>query len=417
MCLDGLGGCRLRPERRVTLTRPERAALASRGTGMWPVIITCGLAIGLGAGPGFLFGFVGPALQDELGISRTGLGLLIGLFFGFTGLASLLAARVGARFGARRCVALNMITVAVGGTAAALGGSYPVLVLVAVTGGVAYAFGNVGTNLAVMAVARPGAGGFALTLKTAGVPVIASLLALGGGWVDTVGWRAVAWSLAVAGCLAAAAALVMLPRTGGSSVTARPEPPLRPGFRALPLAAFLFICGSQPLQSWLVTYVHDEVGLPLTQAGPLTAAGTVLALGGMLGAARWADRLGARRRAVFVALICLSTAAGVVALLAGARWWPPLVAAGAVLGLAANLAGSGLTHAVVVDRAPESVGRASGVTMAGYYTGALVAPWGFGAVADATDGYEASWAMCVVLLLLAAVAYWWTHRTLPVRSG
>ncbi|GGO79890.1 hypothetical protein GCM10012289_65260 [Nonomuraea cavernae] len=384
---------------------------------MWAVITVCGLAIGLGAGPGFLFGFVGPALQAELRVSRAGLGLLIGLFFGFTGLTSLLAARWGARLGARRCLALNMVTVALGGAAAASWGNYPVLAVVAVTAGAAYAFGNVGTNLAVMAVVRPGIGGFALTLKTAGVPAIASVLALGGGWAETAGWRAVAWALAAAGGVVALAVLLTLPRSGGSTVTARAEPPLRRGFWTLPLAAFLFICGTQPLQSWMVTYVHDEAGLPLAQAGQLMAAGTAFGLTGMLGAARWADRLGARRRAVFVALVCVVAAVGIAGLLAGARWWLPLLAAGAVLGVSANLAGAGLTHAVVIDRAPGSVGRASGVTMTGYYAGALVAPWGFGALADATDGYEAPWAVCLVLLLLAAAAYGGAHRVLPVTPG
>jgi nitrate/nitrite transporter NarK len=106
---------------------------------------------------------------------------------------------------------------------------------------------------------------------------------------------------------------------------------------------------------------------------------------------------------------------------AGAGGPVPLVLLGAVLGLTGNLAGAGTVHAVVVDRVPRAVGRAIGVMSAGYFTGALVAPWVFGAAADATGGYGLSWGICLTALVAGAVCFLVAHQRIPVpapaRSG
>jgi len=384
--------------------------------GPWPVILTCSLSAGLGSGPGFLFGFVGPALREDLGVSRGELGLLIGLFFGATGMASVLAARWGARIGARGCLLLSMTGLATSLVAMALLNSYAVLAAVAVVTGALYALVNVGTNMAVVAVARPGTDGFALTVKTAGVPAAASLMALASGWFPGSQWTVIVWVLAGAVALAAVAVLATMPRGATVGRSLGGEARLRPGFWILPVAAFLFICGSQPLQSWMVTYLHESAGMSTGLAGALVSAGTLIGLVVMLATARWADRVGAGRRALFQAVICLTGSVGITAMLLGAGWWLVLLAAGAAVGIAANLAGAGLVHAVVVDRAPEAVGRASGVMLAGYYTGALVAPWGFGVLIDLTGGYVLSWSVCAALLVLSALAFRWAHRALPVLS-
>lgn len=389
--------------------RPDR-----QRRGSWSVVAVSALAIGLGAGPGFLLGFVAPAVQSELGISRGALGLLIGMFFGACGLTSLFAARVGATLGARTCIMLDLALVAVTMAVTATRISYPLLAVVAVTGGAGYAFGNVGTNLAVTAVAGQGATGLALTLKTGGVPAVASLLALGSGLIATGGWQRLAWALAGASAVAAGLVAAVVPRVSGGAGAPLREPALQHGFWVLPVAAFLFIAGSQPLLSWTVTYLHGPIGLSTVQAGSLISAATLVGLAAMPVVAAVADRVGRGRRAAFVAAICLAAGVGVLTILAGSRWGVALTVAGVVLGIGSNLAGAGLTHAVVVDRAPAAVGRASGVTMAGYYLGAMVAPWVFGVIADASGGYVLPWTICAVLLALAALAYWRAHRTMPV---
>lgn len=383
--------------------------------GPWPVISVSAAVTGLGAGPGFLFGLVGPALQEDLGLSRSSLGLLIGLFFGGTGVASVVAGRWGARLGARGCLVLDMGVMAASMVAVAAFQVYPVLAAAAVASGLAYAFGNVGTTMAVVHVARPGTIGLALTVKTAGVPFVAALLAFGSGATGS-GWQWLAWSLAGAGLVAGWLALRVLPSVAVSGVTTASEPPLPKGFWLLPVAAFLFIGGSQPLQSWTVTYLHDEGRVPTSQAGPIVAVGTLLGMVAMVSVARWADRAGAGRRAVLVACVSAAAAAGVLVTVVGTPWWLPLGLAGVVLGIAANLTGAGLTHAVAAERSPDSIGRGSGMMLSGYYIGALVAPWGFGVTADLTGGYLVPWVACAGMLLLSSAVFLRVQVALPVRA-
>ena len=52
----------------------------------------------------------------------------------------------------------------------------------------------------------------------------------------------------------------------------------------------------------------------------------------------------------------------------------------------------------LVDVAPLAMGRASGITMTGYYLGALIAPVLFGALADG-PGYSAAWSVCAASAL------------------
>lgn len=383
--------------------------------GRWVVVAVSAAAVGVGAGPGFLIGYVGPMLQDQLDVSRGELGLLIGLFFGSCGLGSLLTARVGASLGARWCVALDMAVVCVAMAVVARAVSYPLLVVVAVVGGAAYAFGNVGTNLAVAeVVARHRVGGMALTLKTAGVPAVAALLSVGAGLTAGHGWQPVAWALSGTAGLAGLLVWRVYPAVRVDATGPRGEARLPRGFWLLPAAAFLFIAGSQPLQSWMVTYLHEAAALPVATAGLVTSGATVVGMATMPVAAFAADRVGPPRRARFVAGVAIVATAGVLLLLAGARWSTGLLITGVTLGVAANLAGAGLTHAVVMDRAPAAVARASGVTMFGYYIGAMVAPWEFGVLADGSGGYGLPWTVCSVLLALSAAAFWAADRYLPV---
>lgn len=380
------------------------------------VVALCAAVAGLGAGPGFLYGFLGTQLKADLGLTGGSLGLLIGIFFGATGLASVLAARWGSRLGPRGCLVLNMGALGAAMATVAAWSTYPVLVGAAALGGVAYAFGNVGTTMAVVLAAPPSVVGLGLTARTAGVPLVAALLALGAGASGQT-WHWLPWSLAGGSLVLGLAALVLLPSTrsvGGR----RPdrEGGLPTGFWWVTLAAFLFIAGSQPLQSWTVVYLHDAGDVPTATAGPLVAAGTLLGMAVMLLVARLGDRVGAARRGLLTAIVSVAAAVGVVLALSATAWWLPLGLAGIALGIGANLAGAGLSHTVAADRSPGAVGRGSGLMLSGYYAGALVSPWVFGLLVERTGDYLVPWSMCALLLLMAGAAFWRTQVLVPVGA-
>ena len=382
----------------------------------WTVVALCCAVIGIGAGPGFLLGYVAPALMRELEIGRVQVGLLVGLFFGSTGLTSMLASRMAGPLGARACLLWSMGTTALTSVAMGLLQSFGMLALLAVIAGAGYAFGNVGTNMAVVRVVGPSRAASALTVKTAGVPLVATILALIAGLIQESSWRPLPLGLSVAALIAGALTLRLLPSEAGRRGTAGREANLHRAFWLLPLAAFLFISGSQPLQSFLLTYLHEGLDVSVESAGTITAVGTMIGVVSMVLVARLADVLGSAKRAWVVSAGCLLGAIA-ISLLLGSVHWTALAVVGAVIGLSCNLAVAGLSHAVVVDRARDAVGRASGFALVGYYLGALVSPLVFGYLVDTRGGYAVAWGVCAVLLVLAAVTYGWAHRVVPLSTS
>src|SRR3954447_25229772 len=188
------GGTRARRPR---LAGGLRMAVRTTDGGRRAAVVAVGaLAMGLGPTPPFLLGYLGPAIRADLDLSRGQLGLLIGLFYGLTGLGSLGTARVAERWGARRCIVVDLTVVAACLAGTALSGSAVLLGITAVLAGAGYSLTNAGTSMAVAATAPRGRAAQDLTVKTAGVPLMATVLAVAGPPLGgLVGWRGVAGGL------------------------------------------------------------------------------------------------------------------------------------------------------------------------------------------------------------------------------
>jgi predicted MFS family arabinose efflux permease len=359
--------------------------------------------MGLGAAPTYLVGLLGPELRESLHLSGAQLGLLVGLFYGATGLTSLLTSRLIDPLGARRCIVTDQFVVAGALVLAVVWNSFLALALASALAGAAYALANAGTSVAVTTVSRPEKAGAAVALKTAGIPFGATVVALAGPPAAAViGWQGVSLVMAALCAANAVAGIFLLPRAKTRHATAKvAHQPLPARFFWLPLTGFLFVLGSQPLFSWLVLTLVDA-GVSTRGAGLVSATGTALGAVAMVLAARRSDRSGPSRRALVGAAIAATSLAGATVLWLGSHVSLVLVVVGAVVAMLANLTGAGFVHAVTVDRAPGAVGRATSIMSSGYYLGALVSPWAFGAAADLTGGYDVSWAVTVTAMLACA---------------
>ena len=134
------------------------------------VVAVSFVAIGFGTAPAFLVSFLAPVLQDDLGLSRTAIGVLVGVMFGATGLGCILAGRVTEIIGARWSVGLDGVLLAGALLLPVLLPGYPALVTCVVLAGIGYGLVQVATNVAVVAALPPQHHGVGLAVKTAGVP-------------------------------------------------------------------------------------------------------------------------------------------------------------------------------------------------------------------------------------------------------
>jgi predicted MFS family arabinose efflux permease len=180
-----------------------------------------------------------------------------------------------------------------------------------------------------------------------------------------------------------------------------------PALLRLALCSMLFAIVQLALSTYLVTYLHDGLGMGLVTAGFLLS---VAQLGGVVGRVVWgyaSDRwLGARRT-----LAVLSTLMALSALATGAlESSSPLAAMGPVLLLfgASAIGWNGVYLAEVARQAsPALAGTATGGTLVFNYLGNVLGPLLFGTIAHAA-GFAAAYA---VLALPLGVLAWMLLRS------
>lgn len=366
------------------------------------IVAVSALCMGLGASLGFVPGFLATTLRDDLDISRGQVGLLVSLYFGCTGIGSIMGGRATDRFGARAVIAADMVIVAIAAFTTAAVGSYWSLVLAAVFAGSAYSLVNAGTNVAIGRAIDPTRRTLAMSLKTAGVPFMA-MVAAGAGppLADRSSWQTIIVVTGLIALVAAVVAVVVFDDDRPAAGTAQPRGDLPEGFWWFAVGAFLLIAGSQPLYSWTVAYLEQSLDASPGVAGAVSAVASGVGVVFMIASAQRTDRVGPDARVRRLIALLAVNLVGTLLVMAGELVGTWFVAVGAIIGISAQLAAIGTMHAAVVDRAPHAVARATGVTMTGYYIGALASPAAFGWLADWTDTFAWSWAATAVLLAVA----------------
>ena len=131
----------------------------------------------MGASLGFIPGFLATVLSEDLDVSRGMIGLIVGIYFGATGIGSIPAGRFTDKFGARYVATINMLLVAGSSLLIAFFDTYAMWIIGSVVGGMGYALGNTSTNVAIGHAVPLERRALAMSVKTSGVPLMATIAA------------------------------------------------------------------------------------------------------------------------------------------------------------------------------------------------------------------------------------------------
>jgi len=358
------------------------------------------VATTVGVLPVFLLGGLAVQVRADLGLSETGLGLTVAMFFGASAVFSIPGGRYSERIGAERGILLGAVasfTCLLGIAVAAR--SLPILLLCVAVGGAGNGVTQPASNLALARYVRTGRHGVAFGLKQSSIPTATLLGGLAVPLVAlTVGWR---WAYAGGAMAAAALALWALSRPSSAvGPSKRPSAHHRGGLRSLVVLAIAGGLASAAANSLAAFLVLGGVSAGLTPglAGITLSVGSAWGIAARLTLGWIADRRHGGALGM-VTWLLVAGAAGFAALSSGVVPW--LHVLGTLLGFGAGWGWPGLFNLAIVRSHPEAPAAATGVTQTGVYAGGVLGPPAFGLIVE-TASYRAAWLAAAAALLLAA---------------
>nr|WP_240137589.1 MFS transporter [Salinigranum salinum] len=357
---------------------------------------------------------VTPLVRSSLGIGATSAGWLVSVMYAVAVVTSVPAGIALDRVGVTRAVVVAAVTLVVAGVwgfAAAVAGEYWWLVASRVVGGLSYVvLWNAGANLVGGAVGSEHRA-TAVGLFTASAPFGFVLGQFGGPQVAAVaGWPAV---LPTFSAIAGVGVVVFLTAARGQRLSVASETPGREALvsvfvdRAvwtLCVLGFISFALYLFLNSWLPSYLHEELGVSLATSGLLTALFPAVGIVSRTGAGVLSDRLfDGRRRPVAVLAFVVATP-GVLGIVA-TRQVGFVVGLVVVAGFGVQL-GIGLLFSYIAEVVPDDV-RTTAVSLltAVGLTGAFVAPVAAGALIERV-GYRPAFVVGGLVGLVGVALAW-----------
>ena len=354
----------------------------------------------------FAIAVLASPIIDDLGISRTQVGLIGSVNTGLGALSAPLSGRLTDRIGPRRAVLILLAVSAVSMTLMGLARSPWILLLSGIVAGLPQGWGNPATNALIASTLEPGQRGVMTGIKQSGVTLAIfiagiSLPALEGVWDGQAACLVFGMVFAVFMVMA----WMLLPADVGpprpAAVTAEERSPLSPFIYRLGLYALLMGLAGGAIGRFLPLFAEEKLGYSLAVAGFAASLSGLLGMGFRIAAARMAET----RIAPSALLVQLSSVAVVSSSLLAlsvpfGRWllWPAVVLY--AIGHTAWNAVANLTVIMKVDQ--RDAGRASGVIILGFLMGPTIAGPSTGALVDATGRYELVWWVSAALAAVSA---------------
>jgi len=364
-----------------------------------------------------------PAIAADFGVDPRWIGAFVGMVYVGGMTASLASGGFIERYGSIRVSQACVLVCAAGLAMMAIApvDSPAWLALAALVLGVGYGPITPASSHLLARTTAPERMSLTFSIKQTGVPAGA---ALSGALLPTLseiaGWRLAIALLTAAGLVIAA---VAQPIRAALDADRRPGRRLSVGGVLAPLAHLrtravrrLAIVGlaysstQMCLTSFLVVYLADVLGYPLVRAGLALSVATLAGVAGRIAWGSVADRAGAPLATL--ALIGALAGASAATLAIAQASWPTA----AILLLVAAFGGTaigwnGVQLAEVARRAPPgAAGAVTGAASFVTFSGVVIGPPLFAALASATGSYRVSFA--VIGATSAATAGWlaWTRR-------
>ena len=385
--------------------------------------LVCGLFILSAAAAAYEISPAGvtPLLRSSLGIGAAAAGFLVSVMYLTSVVASVPAGLTLDRVGATRAVvvaALALLVAGAWGYVAAVAGAYWWLVGSRVLGGLSYVvLWNAGANLTGSAVS-PANRATAVGVFTASAPAGFVIGQFGGPQVAAVaGWAAVLPAFAG---LAGVGVVVFALAARGQEFAVDAAVPTREAVvdlftdRAvwtLCVLCFLAFVLYLLLNSWLPSYLTEELGVDLALSGLLTALFPAVGIVARTGSGTLSDRLfGGRRRPVVLLAFVLSIPG--VAGLALATRVSVVVGLVVVAGLGVQLS-IGLLFSYITEIVPPAVhATALSLLTAVGLLGAFAAPVAAGALIERV-GYRPTFLVAGVVAVVGVALAWYAPE--PAR--
>lgn len=373
------------------------------------------LVTSMGVGPliQWAFGALGPYLTQDLGISRTQIGLLTSVIFVVAGVTSPWLGSLTDGLGTRTSLfGLFGLTAAATAMLAGAPGYAMVLVAAAVVG-LPIALANPVSNRMIYEQLPDGQRGLLVGLKLSAIQLAAAIA----GFVlppaaAIWGWRG-------------AMLLVLIPTALGAVLSARipasrmeeagsprreprrrsaPATPVPALLSWLPYYAFTMGMSHAIVPAYLPLYSFENLGMAASVAGATTGAMGTLGAISRVAWGRHLERIGVLVRPL--RLIAAVAAGAILMILVAPVTTNAFVWIGAMLfGASAPVWNVAVMIAIVRHAPANEIGRLTGVLYMGFAAGFVVGPLGFGMVVDTTGSYALGWiltlATCVVSIGLA----------------
>jgi nitrate/nitrite transporter NarK len=371
-------------------------------------MITAASTLGIAAPGYFRHGIaaIGPFLIAAFSLSKSTFGLLLSAIALLGAVISPGVGTLADRIGGVRLMRWSFLVCIAVPAGMALSPTFPVLFAIGLVGGFVSAAANPATNTLVASYVPIHRRGFAVGVKQAGGPLgIAIAGVVLPPIASTWGWE---WAMASAGALPIVG-LTLLWLSGAQRSATLPRtpradrPPLGSRIWRLAINAAAIGAGLGSMLGFIAVFAVDEVGIGETAAGAML---TVLGFVGFVARLVWGAIADRRPSSTgLLAAVGLSSVLAAVGIWSSGRYgvWV-LVGSTILLGISAMSWTSVGMFAVINESSLERSGAASGVVSAGFIGGLSVGPVLFGALADLTGGYSASFVMVITVFALSAVA-------------